>query len=96
LKKLGKIGIANLQANKKLNKLYEDLGINYCEIGLPGCQGYPLNFCHRHERTYYKGDVDLLSNYKQTVIACQDNCHRKIDQDKKLREKVFMELRGIE
>jgi len=96
LNQIGKIGRANIEANKRLKNMYKEIGVNYCEIQLPGCQGYPLNYCHRHEREWYKGNVELLSSYNQTIIGCQGNCHRKIDQDKKLREEVFMQLRGKE
>lgn len=95
LRKIGKIGRINLEANKRLNALYEDSEIRNCELKLAGCENYPLNFCHRHERNWYKGDVELLSSMKQTVIGCQC-CHDKIDRDKKLREEKFLILRGAE
>ena len=95
LNKIGKRGRANLEANRRLKELYQDLGIRYCEIRLPGCliNNY-LQFCHRHKRDWYKGNVDLLSDYNQTVIGCQ-HCHDKIEVDKKLTEKVFNKLRNL-
>lgn len=94
LKKIGLIGRANLEANKRLKKLFS--GVTRCEIGLEGCLvSWPLQACHRHKRLWYKGDVDKLSDYKQVVIGCQ-NCHQQIEHDKELTESVFLELRGEE
>src|SRR3990167_4219525 len=69
LQRVGKIGLTNLEANKILR---EKLGhITYCEMKLKGCLGScPLQFAHRHKRTWYRGDVDKLSNTKQVVVAC--------------------------
>ena len=91
LKRIGKIGRANLLANKRLKELFRD--IQQCEIGLEGCmRTWPLQFCHRHRRLWYKGNVELLSDWKQVLCGCQ-NCHEKIDKDSELLEKVFKRLR---
>lgn len=96
LRKIGKIGRANIQANKKLKELFLDKGTGYCEMRLEGClMNWPLQFCHRHRRQWYKGDVKKLSDYKQVVIGCQ-NCHEKIDRNQELLEEVFKKLRGDE
>lgn len=95
IRRVGKRGRANLSANAILNRLYAESSIRDCELKLEGCDGWPLNYCHRHERDYYKGDVEKLASFNQTVIGCQ-KCHRKIDDNKQLREEKFFELRGPE
>lgn len=94
LRKIGKRGRANLNANKILNEVYADYP-QVCELQDEGCEGWPLNYCHRHERDYYRGDVELLGSFNQTLIGCQ-KCHRKLDDNKIKREERFMELRGPE
>lgn len=94
LRVVGKIGKANLKANKRLKKILEE--INYCEIRKEGCLGgMYLTNAHRHKRSWYHGDVDLLSSYIQVIRACV-KCHDTIEHDKELTEKTFMELRGDE
>ena len=95
MKIIGKIGRININANRKLKELYNDLGITYCEIGLPGCDNFFLQFAHRHKRIYYRSRPELLSEHNQTVLACC-HCHSVIEKDKKLTEEVFMRLRGKE
>ena len=94
LKRIGKIGKANIEANKILR---EKLGhIIYCEMKLAGCLGsWPLQFAHRHKRIFYKGEVGKLSDIKQVVVACQ-NCHYRQENDKQLTEAIFFNLRGKE
>jgi len=92
LNPIGKIGRANLEANKRLKELFD--GQNYCEIGLEGCmRTWPLQFVHRHKRIWYKGDVEKLSDYNEVVIGCQV-CHDKIEHNAELTEEVFKRLRG--
>ena len=95
LKRIGKIGRANMQANKKLRDTYEFTDIKHCEIKLKDCINFPLNFCHRHNRSWYRGKVGLLSSYNQTIIGCQ-SCHAKMDADIRSRERIFKKLRGEE
>ena len=79
IRRIGKVGRANLEANKRLKELFQ--GKTHCEIRLSSCLGtWPLQRCHRHKRAWYKGDVEKLSDYKQVVIGCQ-NCHEKIEHD---------------
>ncbi|MFA5993341.1 MAG: hypothetical protein WC823_00105 [Parcubacteria group bacterium] len=95
IRKIGKIGKANLEANKLLKILYENSDIRSCEIAGEGCENWILNYCHRHDREWYKGDVELLSSFNQTIIGCQ-KCHGKMDTNKKEREEIFLKLRGEE
>lgn len=94
LRRVGKVGNANLEANKRLKNV---LGhINQCEMRLDGCLvSWPLQFAHRHKRSWYKGDVDKLSDPKQVIVACQ-NCHEKTEFNRELNDQVFQELRGDE
>lgn len=93
LRKIGKVGVANLEARKRIATLAEELGLNYCEIGLPGCLVTSfLAPAHRRKRNFYKGNVELLAAYENWICACQ-NCHAKIEVDKELTERFFNTLR---
>jgi hypothetical protein len=88
----------NLEANKKLKQVYIDKGYDLdrrprCELRLTGCKvtAY-VGFCHRHERVWYKNRLHLLYSFYQTVLGCTV-CHKQIDDDKELREKMFKRLR---
>lgn len=90
IRRIGKVGKANLEANRRLKKI---LPKEYCEVQLDGCMNnWPLTWAHRHKRSWYKGDPDLLADLNQVVVACQP-CHDKIEHDKELTEKVFSKLR---
>ncbi len=94
IKKLGKIGKINMEANRRLKDLFVD--VNFCEIKLDGCmETWPLAFAHRHSRSWYRTQPDKLSESGQVLVACQV-CHTKIDNDEVLKEKVFKNLRGHE
>jgi len=95
LRRVGKVGRANLQANKKLKDVLS--GIDRCEVReSEDClDGMYLTNAHRHKRAWYQGDVELLSDWKQVVKACV-NCHDAIEHDAELTEEVFMRLRGEE
>lgn len=94
LRKVGRIGRANIDANKRLKEVLA--GIHSCEMNLNGCTGtWPLQRAHRHKRSWYKGDVAKLSDYKQVVIACEW-CHEMTENNRPLNDKVFLRLRGPE
>ena len=79
LRKIGKIGKANIEARKRIAEIAEEKGINYCEIKLEGCLGRMyLAPAHKHKRAWYKGDVDKLSDYNEWVCACV-YCHHAIE-----------------
>lgn len=93
LKKIGAIGKANIEARNRIAEIAGEKGLNYCEIGLEGCtENWPLAPAHRHKRSWYKGNVELLSDYNQWVSACV-GCHNKIENDSKLTEETFKKLR---
>ena len=82
----------NIQANRKINKLLED--VRYCEVGLAGCTGgWGLTNCHRHKRAFYYGRPEWLWNYNQVCRACL-NCHMALEQDPDKTETIFYKLRG--
>src|ERR1700744_2351820 len=93
LRKIGKIGRINIEAREKIAQVAQELGLNYCEIGLQGClvTSY-LAPAHRHKRSWYKGNLELLADYEQWVAACQ-NCHAKIEVEAELTERFFNKLR---
>lgn len=93
LRKIGKIGEANIEARKRIATICEEEYLNHCELNFDGCPGWPLAPAHRHKRAWYKGDVDLLSDYNQWVAACQF-CHNLIEHNAALTEEVFERLRG--
>lgn len=93
LKKIGKIGKANIEARKRIAEIAEDKWITWCEIRLANCLGgFALAPAHKYKRAWYKGDVEKLSDYNEWVAACQ-NCHNTIENDPQLTEEVFKELR---
>ena len=93
LRKIGKVGRANLEARKRIAVIAQEKGLSRCEIDLHGCtRTWPLAPAHRHKRTWYKGDVELLSNFSEWVVACQ-TCHDAIEHNPTLTEEVFTRLR---
>lgn len=95
IRKVGKVGRANIEANRRLKVALEGR-VDMCEIRLADCLvTWPLQFCHRHKRAWYRGDVAKLSAYSQVIVGCQ-NCHEKIEHDEELTEAVFNRLRGDE
>lgn len=103
MKKIGKIGAINLEANKLLHEEYRKRGIYpFCELGLHPELGFTkclgrifLGYAHRHNRVWYRSRKDLLSSYNQTLVACNE-CHNILDKKKDFREEVFQLLRGSE
>ncbi len=94
LNKIGKIGRANIEARQRIAEIAEERGMLYCELQFPFlCTvNWPVAPAHRHKRAWYKGNVELLSDINQWVVACQ-NCHNKIENDSALTEVVFNNLR---
>jgi hypothetical protein len=86
----------NAKARKKIAEKAEELQLTRCELKLAGCMGNAHAPAHRHKRSWYKGRPDyLLWDIGQWVAACQ-SCHHKIEFDKELTAKMFMQLRGEE
>lgn len=96
MKKSGKTGQANTKARKLIGQKCEELGLNYCEIGfnkdVTCMRSWPLAPAHKHKRAWYKGDIELLADYNEWVVACQV-CHDRIEHDEALTLKVFRKLR---
>lgn len=93
IKKIGKVGQANIQARKRIAEIAEEKGLNYCEIQFTGCtMTWPLAPAHRHKRAWYQGNAELLADFNEWVCACQ-NCHDTIEHDAELTQEVFEKLR---
>lgn len=97
MKKIGKIGRMNIRANQKLKAIYQEKGIDRCEVRLPGCmEVFALSFAHWHKRIWYKeqkNGSELLASYQETVLACP-HCHARMESDKELTEEIFNRLRS--
>lgn len=93
IRKVGKVGHVNREARTMIADIAENMGLNYCEIGLPGClMSFFLAPAHRHKRSWYRGDSALLAAYGEWISACQ-NCHDRIEHNKELTESIFERLR---
>jgi len=93
LNRIGKVGRANLEANKRLKKWFLDQDITTCEAELPGClHNWALTFAHKHKRVYYGGDASKLSDPQEVILACTA-CHDTIENNAGLTEKTFKRLR---
>jgi hypothetical protein len=97
LRKIGKQGRINANANRKLKKAYMDkgyVGQGRCEVLLDGCSGsFGVGYAHRHSRSWYYKQPELLSEYNQTVLACT-SCHSKLEPNKELTIEIFTKIRG--
>jgi hypothetical protein len=81
---------------KKLKEIYLSKGITSCELHLEGCmRDNYLSFAHRHKRSWYWSNPELLGSFQQTLLACIP-CHNKIEYKKELTEELFNKLRGEE
>lgn len=97
LNRVGKIGEANREARKKIAEIAAEKLINYCELQLGDtCLKWQyLAPAHRHKRSWYKGDVAKLADFKQWVASCVV-CHDFIETKPIFTEELFMQLRGKE
>lgn len=94
IKKIGKIGKRNKEANRKIKKMFEELDVRHCELSLENCLfSFLLQFAHRHKRIEYRAYPELLYHHNQVVLACQ-SCHQQIEYNRELTEQVFQKLRG--
>ena len=95
MKMIGRRTKANIAANRILKKKFAELGIERCEVKLPGCMpNFAIGFAHWHKRIWYYDWPELLSDINEVVLACP-NCHAKMEPDKELTEEVFNRLRPI-
>ncbi|MEA2113518.1 MAG: hypothetical protein U9P63_02575 [Patescibacteria group bacterium] len=80
-------------ARKKLKIEYENRGITTCELRFKGCwRNNALGFHHRHKRLWYYSKPELLGDFDQTILCC-NNCHQKIENDRELNRETFKRLR---
>ena len=92
MKQIGKIGRINQKANRRLKQLFMDKEVVWCEMcGTTSM----LTFAHRHKRIYYRSHPELLSDYNQVLLLCQQ-CHNEIEYDREKSDEVFERLRGLE
>lgn len=96
----------NIEANKKLDKIYKAKKKYYiCELRIAkDClrkeirsfgQILRMTYAHRHKRDWYKvaGRMFLLYAYSQTIRCCIP-CHMLIEKDKSLTEGLFKKHRS--
>lgn len=104
IRKVGKVGRANIQARQAIAVTAEAMKLKTCELGPvlarmgyeTGCtKTWPLAPAHRHKRAWYKGDAEKLADVRQWVAACT-NCHDCIEHNAELTSAVFYEIRGPE
>lgn len=94
MRQIGKIGLINYEANKRLEKKYEEKEIIVCEAGLPGCLVLRfLSFHHRYRRIEYRDrdrqkHIENLSDYWDTLLVCA-KCHEKLIPGDELSEQLF-------
>ena len=85
----------NIEANKRLKKIYQEKGILTCEAKLRGCmKTFALSFHHRFPRYFYYNRPDLLVDFQQSILVCA-NCHQKLQQDNTLSAHTFHKLRPV-
>lgn len=97
MNRIGKIGKANLEANKKIDEYFIENEIYSCEIRFNGCTGnYNLTRCHKEKRENYRHDLSLLSDPQEVILGCQ-HCHNILDDrsktSKKESENIFKRQR---
>lgn len=95
----------NREANQRLDKLYAEKGIDYCELQLSkNClkrekysngELLKLTYAHKHKRIWYRpaNKQHLLWSYKQTIKCCI-SCHQMIEHNDKLTRIMFKRLRN--
>ena len=94
IRKIGKIGVSNQVARKRIAEIAEEKGIDRCEL----CgSAFGIAPAHRHPRSWYKGDAELLSDFRQWIALCA-MCHEILDNrsktSKEESEMTFVRLRG--
>lgn len=96
MKKIGKIGRANIAARRIIAKIAEDLGLDYCEARFPGiCMGtFGIAPAHKHKRVWYAGGVEKLSDINEWGVLCQA-CHDYIEISRERTEELFNRIRPI-
>ncbi len=93
LKRIGKIGKRNQEANKINYKRFAALGITSCEL----CGGtFACAAAHKHPREWYRSCPELLHDMNQILFLCQ-KCHDRLDDRSKTSktesDEIFEKLR---
>lgn len=79
MRRIGKIGRANIKARKIIAEIAEEKGLDRCEQ----CGGtFGVAPAHHRRREWYKGDVEKLSDFKHWIVLCQP-CHEVLDNPSK-------------
>lgn len=86
---MGPISKRNIDASKKIAKMFRDKDIRYCEVC--GTNQFLTN-SHRHKRIWYRNTPELLYDYNQVLRLCL-SCHDKIEYNKDACEWLFIKLR---
>lgn len=77
LRQIGKKGRQNIVANKRLDAFFIASGINYCELGLNGCNGtFGLTRAHLRKRKHLT--AEQLGDPQYAVLACL-HCHQVVE-----------------
>lgn len=80
--------------NKKLEKMFLEREITTCEYNKPHkCSWWCLNFAHRHKRREYLGKEELLEDFNQVALMCQES-HNIIEPSRERTQAFFQEIRG--
>lgn len=99
----------NKSANEKLDEIYKSKNLfDVCEVQVSdSCikktktssvgTKLGMTYAHRHKRVWYKEKEKrhLLHAFHETLRCCL-SCHMKIETDRKLTNKLFIELRGTQ
>jgi len=91
MKQIGKVGKRNIEANKKLKKIFFEKRILRCEK----CNSnFFLTFAHKHKRDWYKKEdrQKLLYDFNEVLLLCV-NCHEEIEVSREKTNKLFKQLR---
>lgn len=98
LNKIGKTGEVNREARQRIAVIAEEKCLDYCEVGFKDiCMGtMGLAPAHHRPRSWYKGDVELLSDYRYWLSCCVA-CHTRLDSRSQTTQEesdeIFKELR---
>lgn len=98
IRRVGRVGRANLIARKKIAEYCEAHQLTRCELVLTHeCMGEAHAPAHRHARVWYRSTPEKLYDPKQWIPACQ-SCHFILDTQLSRAESdaIFNRLRGVE
>ena len=66
----GKISKNNSIARDRIASIAEEKNLTACELKYEGClEYYTLAPCHKHDREYYRGDVEKLSDPDEWICG---------------------------